>query len=262
MRLSMLPKGTQREATTLGGVPAERITTAASNPDRALLYLHGGAYLIGSPATHRAAAAHLAHATGVVGHVLDYRLAPEHPWPAAVDDALAAYRALLATGLAPDQIVVAGDSAGGGLAIALALRLRTVDLPQPAALGLISPWVDLTLDGLDRTVEDPLLTPAWLELGAASYGGSNRTRAEVSPLHADLAGLAPMVVQAARDEIIRADVERFVEAARAAGVPVTFSILEGHWHVTHLFAGMVRAATDVVQQLGNDLRHALDVRAN
>lgn len=251
MRFPVLPKGTVTEATILGGVPAERITTAASNPARALLYLHGGAYLVGSPRTHRAAAAHLTHAAGTVAHVLDYRLAPEHPYPAAVEDALAAYRHLLASGV---DIVVAGDSAGGGLALALALRLRDLGLPQPRAIGLASPWVDLGLDGLDETVDDPLLSRGWLELGASSYAGGEVALPEVSPLRADLTGLPRLVVQWASDEMFRADVERFVTAARAAGVEVEAERLEGHWHVTHLFAGMVREATEVVQRLGRALR--------
>lgn len=257
MQFAVLPEGTVRSAATLGGVPAERIVTAASNPSRALLYLHGGAYLVGSPVTHRAVAAHLAHATGAVAHVLDYRLAPEHPYPAAVDDALAAYRALLDSGLTPEQVVVAGDSAGGGLTLALALRARSVGVPLPAALGLISPWVDLSLTGLDETVDDPLLSLPWLELGASSYAGSSVALPEVSPLHADLTGLPPLFVHAASDEMILPVVESFVAAARSAGVDVTYERLEGHWHVTHLFAGMVREATDVVQQLGGWLRGAL-----
>ena len=255
MRFPLLPKGTRVEPTSLGGVSADRVVTAASNPDRALLYLHGGAYIVGSPITHRAAAAHLTHAVGAVGHVIDYRMAPEHPYPAAVEDALAA---LLDSGVAAERIVVAGDSAGGGLAIALALRARAVDVPLPAALGLISPWVDLTLTGLDEAVDDPLLTRAWLELGASSYAGEDLERPEVSPLYADLAGLPPMFVQAASDEMFRTDVERFVEAARSAGVAVTYERLEGQWHVTHLFAGMVREATAAVRQLGGWLRGALD----
>lgn len=257
MRVSVLPKGTRTEAIRLGGVPAVRITTPATRPDRALLYLHGGAYLVGSPTTHRAVAAHLADATGAVCHVLDYRLAPEHPYPAAVDDALAAYRDLLESGYSADRIVVAGDSAGGGLTLALALRLRSVDVALPAALGLISPWVDLSLTGLDSSVDDPLLDRGWMELGASSYAGGRVDLPEVSPLKADLTGLPPLFVHAASDEMIRDDVERLVAAARAAGVEVTYELLDGHWHVTHLFAGMVREATDVVRQLGGWLRGAL-----
>ncbi|KRB76980.1 hypothetical protein ASE01_09445 [Nocardioides sp. Root190] len=258
MRIAFLPRGTLAERTMLGGVPTERLTTPASDPARALLYLHGGAYLVGSPTTHRAMAAHLSHAIGAIGHVLDYRLAPEHPYPAAVDDAIAAYRALLDKGLEPGQVVVAGDSAGGGLALALALRARAEGLPQPAGLGLVSPWVDLRLGGLDESIDDPLLSRGWLELGAVSYAGQDVVRPEVSPLLADLTGLAPMFVHAASQEMFVDDVERFVEAARAAGVEVTYERLGGHWHVTHLFAGMVREATGVVNQMGGWLRGALD----
>lgn len=257
MRVSVLPKGTRTEVTRLGDVPAMRISTPASLPDRALLYLHGGAYLIGSTTTHRALAAHLADASSTVAFVVDYRLAPEHPYPAAVDDALTAYRALLESGYPADRIVVAGDSAGGGLTLALALRLRSVGVPLPAALGLISPWVDLRLGGLDESVDDPLLGRGWLELGVASYAAGRTDLPEVSPLVADLTGLPPMFVQAASDEMIRGDVERLVAAARAAGVEVTYAELDGHWHVTHLFAGMVREATAVVRQLGGWLRGAL-----
>lgn len=260
MRFPVLPRGTTTERTALGGVPADRITTPAGNPDHALLYLHGGAHIVGSPVTHRATATHLAHAAGAVAHVLDHRLAPEHPYPAAVDDALAAYRALLDSGLPPERIVVAGDSAGGGLALALALRARAVGVPLPAALGLISPWVDARLDGLAERIDDPLLTRGWLELGATSYAARHREHPEVSPLladPADLAALPPLFVQAASDELFVDDVERFVAAVQAAGGTVTYRRLEGHWHVTHLYAGMVREATEVVRELGGWLRSAL-----
>lgn len=257
MRFPVLPRGTTVERATLDGVPAERITTPATDHDSALLYLHGGAYLVGSPVTHRAVAAHLAHAAGAVAHVLDYRLAPEHPYPAAVDDALAAYRALLDSGLPAERIVVAGDSAGGGLTLALALRARAVGVPLPAGLGLISPWVDVRLGGLAERVDDPLLTRGWLELGARAYAGDDRADPEVSPLLADLTGLPPVFVHAASDEVFVDDVERFVAAAEAAGVTVTYRRLEGHWHVTHLYAGMVREATDVVREMGGWLRQAL-----
>lgn len=264
LRFPILPKGTRVEGAMLGGIPTDKIATAASNPDRAMLYLHGGAYVLGSPRSHRAAAAHLAHSAGVVAHVLDYRLAPEAPYPAAVDDALAAYQALLGTGLQAHQIVVAGDSAGGGLSLALALRIRSLGLPMPAALGLISPWVDPRNTGLAERIDDPLLTRAWMEQGAQAYAGSDRDRPEVSPLladPADLAALPPLFVHGASDEVLIDDVERFVAAAEAAGASVTFRTLEGHWHVTHLYAGTVREATEVVQEMGGWLRAALDQRA-
>ncbi|MBM9459530.1 alpha/beta hydrolase fold domain-containing protein [Nocardioides sp. zg-536] len=261
LRASVLPKGTQVQRGDLGGVPAEQLVTTGSVPGRALLYLHGGAYLVGSPATHRAAAAHLAAAVGAVGHVLDYRLAPEHPYPAAVDDALAAYRALLDRGLEPGQVVVAGDSAGGGLSLALGLRLHSLGLPQPAALGLMSPWVDLGLSGLDESVVDPLLSRDWLELGASSYAGAARDVAEVSPLHAEpaaLAALPALFVQAGTDEMLRRDIARFVDVARGAGAQVTYRELVGHWHVTQLFAGLAREADAAVAELGGWLRAALE----
>jgi acetyl esterase/lipase len=227
MRFPVLPRGTTIERISLGGVPADRITAPGSDPDHALLYLHGGAHIVGSSVTHRAAATHLAGATGAVAYVLDHRLAPEHPYPAAVDDALAAYQALLGSGLPPERVVVAGDSAGGGLALALALRSRAVGVPLPAALGLISPWVDARLDGLAEHVDDPLLTRGWLELGATSYAGRHREHPEVSPLladPADLAGLPPLFVQAASDELFVDDVERFVAVAREAGASVTYGL--------------------------------------
>ncbi|THV18037.1 alpha/beta hydrolase [Nocardioides caeni] len=255
-RVAVLPTGTTREPVALGGVPAERITTPASRHGHALLYLHGGGYTVGSRVTHRAVTAHLADSLGAEAHLLDYRLAPEHPCPAAIDDAAAAYRALLDSGLTPHDIVVAGDSAGGGLALALAIRARDEGLPPPGALGLISPWVDLGLTGLDETVDDPLLTRAWLERCAAQYAGADRRRPEASPLFADLRDLPPLVVQAASDEIIRDDVERLVDAAQAAGVTVSYELLDGHWHVSHLFAGLMREATEAVGSLAAGLRAA------
>ncbi|MDN5744285.1 MAG: alpha/beta hydrolase [Nocardioidaceae bacterium] len=251
--LALLPKGTRSEAETLGGVPANRIITPNARPERALLYLHGGGYTVGSRTTHRAVATYLTHRLGAVGHLLDYRMAPEHPYPAAVEDALAAYRALLDSSPDPTEIIVAGDSAGGGLTLALALRAREEGLPLPAALGLISPWVDLTLTGLDESIDDPLLARPWLERCARDYAGDDTRRPGVSPLFADLAGLPPMVVQTASEEIIRGDVERLVAAAETAGVPVTFQLLEGHWHVSHLFAGLMREATEVTERLGTAL---------
>lgn len=264
--LAVLPKGTVHRSERLGGVPGEVVTTPASSRTRVLLYLHGGGYTVGSPQTHRAAVAHLAHAAGATAHLLDYRLAPEHPYPAAVDDALAAYRSLLDAGTLAGSIVVAGDSAGGGLSLALSLRLQQEGLPQPAALGLISPWVDLRLTGL-LELDDPLLTRGWLTRCASDYTGGDNALLdlpEVSPLLADadaLAGLPPLFVHGASDEILLADIERFVDAARAARptpADVRYRRLEGHWHVTHLYAGLMSEATAVVAEMGGWLGEALD----
>lgn len=257
-RFAVLPKGTRIESGVLGGRPSDRIVTAASNQDRALLYLHGGGYTVGSRTTHRAAAAHLAHAAGVVAHLLDYRLAPEHPYPAAVDDAVAAYRELLDQGIGAERIVVAGDSAGGGLALATALRARAEGLPLPRALALISPWPDLTLTGLNDDIDDPLLSRGWLTRCAKDYAGADTRLPEVSPLLADLGGLPPLLVHGASDEILIDDVERLVSRAREAGVDVRYERLDGLWHVVHLYAGLMRASTDAVTGMGAWLRARLD----
>lgn len=257
-RVAILPRSTRVEPGQLGGRPADRITTAASNPGRALLYLHGGGYTVGSRTTHRAVTAHLAHTAGVVGHLLDYRLAPEHPYPAAVDDAVAAYQELLDQDIAPELIVVAGDSAGGGLSLALALRARETGLPMPGALAVISPWADLTLDGLNEAIDDPMLSRGWLQRCARDYAGADTERPEVSPVLADLSGLPPMLVHGASDEILVDDVERLVDRARAAGVAVTYERLEGLWHVAHLYAGTMRDSTDAVTAMGHWIRTQLD----
>lgn len=260
--VAVLPKRTTIDDTSIGGVPAKLVRTPATGTGRALLYLHGGGYTVCSPRTHRAIASHLTEALGAEGYVLDYRLAPEHPCPAAIDDAVAAYRGLLAQGFEPEEIFVAGDSAGGNLALTMSLRARAEGLPLPAALGLFSPWVDLTsahlLDGTDGHdghdgVDDPLLTAAWLRRCAHDYAGVDTARPEASPLYADLAGLPPLVVQASSDEIIRADVERLVGAAEEAGVPVDFEILDGHWHVSQLFAGLMAESSGAVERMGTRL---------
>ena len=256
-RIARLPRGTRTTRITLGGCPAVRLEQPGADTTRAVLYLHGGGYTVGSPTTHRALAAHLAAATGAPVYLLDYRLTPEHPYPAAVDDAVAAYQGLLETGLDPQRLAVAGDSAGGGLT--LALRLRGTGVPLPAALALISPWVDLAL--ADPRVHDdrrdPLLRTAWLHACPQRYGaGADLSAPELSPLFGDLAGLPPMLVHAGSEEILLAAVERLVEQARAAEVAVDYQRLERMWHVAHLHAGLVGASTAAVHQIGAFLRES------
>jgi monoterpene epsilon-lactone hydrolase len=253
-RLTPLADGVVVRTGELGGRPAEVLVPRDGDPGRAVLYLHGGGFTIGSPATHRALAAHLAAASGATVHLLDYRLAPEHPFPAALDDAVAAYRGLVTRGADPARTVVAGDSAGGWLALAAALRLRDAGDPLPAALGLVSPWLDLLGTSWPAGRTDAMLRPAWLRRCAADFAGAAGPRApQFALLSADLAGLPPMTVHVGSEEILLDDAVRLARAARTAGVAVDLRRLDGLWHVAHASAGTVRASTAAVDALGATL---------
>jgi len=238
----------------LAGRPAEVLQPADGDPSRTLLHLHGGGFTIGSLATHRSLATHLAAATGATVHVLDYRLAPEHPFPAALDDALAAYRELLADGADPARTILTGDSAGGWLALTAALHLRAAGDPLPAVLGLVSPWLDLTGGSWPDDRTDAMLRPAWLRRCAAGFAPDrDLTDPDLAPLDADLAGLPPMVVHVGSEEILVDDAVRLARRARTAGVPVQLRRLDGMWHVAHASAGLVEASAAAVTQLGTAL---------
>ncbi len=220
----------------IGGRAAERhVRTAGDLTDRALiLYLHGGAYVTGSPATHRRFVARLIWETHTSGIVPDYRLAPRHRFPAAVDDAEAAYRDLLDAGTEPGRIVVSGDSAGGGLAVALLLRLRDRDLPQPAGAVLFSPYTDLEHTGSSirrnyRTDYLPLVEP--VRPNFEYLGDADPRHPLASPIWADLTGLAPLLVFAGGREMILDDSVRLVKRARDAGVDVAFHLEGDMYHV-------------------------------
>lgn len=252
---AVLPTGTYVAQRDLGGRPAERIAPRGADGSRAVLYLHGGGYTVGSLRTHQPLAAHLAAAAQAPAYLLDYRLAPEHPYPAAVDDAAAAYDALLDSGIRPDRIAVAGDSAGGGLALALMLRLKAMGTPLPAALGLVSPWTDLRLAGVDDDPRDPMLRVAWLAACAERYAAlpGDLADPEVSPILGDLTGLPPTLVHGSSDEILLPGIEQLVWRLHDAGVEVGYRRLPGLWHVAHLQAGLVAPATDAVHDLGRFL---------
>lgn len=253
-----LPEGAVVEAVTLGGVGGFRIATPGARADAALLYLHGGGYAIGSATGHRHVAGGLAAAAGVTGYAIDYRLAPEHPYPAAVDDALAAYKALLAQGIAPGRIVVAGDSAGGGLTLALALALRANGLPQPAGLFCISPWADLTQSGKSHQVcaeRDLIVTRDALETWATIYAGAtDRMAPLISPAFADLSGLAPLLIHVGADEVLLSDSIRVAEAAGFANVPVDLVIAPDMQHVWHFMSGMLSQARASIADAGAWMR--------
>jgi len=242
--ISPVQPGVKRSVATLGGRPCEW-----HRPERAngcvLLYLHGGAYLIGGPHTHRAICAGLARRGQIEVCALDYRLAPEFPYPAARDDALAAYQALLAAGYSAAQIVIGGDSAGGNLSLITSLRLRDLGQAQPAALVCFSPVTDYTGQQLHSPAAgDPLLNPKWIEQAIGLYCPAHIPRSDpgLSPLFADLTGLAPLLIQVGEDELLLNDSLRFAERAKAAGVSVHLERYPGLWHVFQAHTGLLNAA--------------------
>jgi len=248
---------------TLGGHPALRLR-AGDGPR--LLYLHGGGYVVGSARTGARLAVALGRRVGVRAVALDYRLAPEDPFPAAVDDALAAYRALLDGGARPDEILIAGDSAGGGLAVATLLAAKAAALPQPAAVPVFSPWVDLTLSGDSMRTKDgvdPLFTRARIGVYAERYAAADaRTAPLASPVFGDLTGLAPLLVQVGSHEVLLDDAVRLAGRAAAADVDVTLDVVAGVPHVFQNFAGMLDDADDALDRAGQflDARLAADSR--
>jgi epsilon-lactone hydrolase len=257
----VLPKGTTVEHVTVAGRPAERVVPPGADESRAVLLLHGGAFVIGSPRTHRVLAGHLSAAAGAPVYVLHYRRAPEHAFPAPVDDARAAYEELAARG----PTAVFGDSAGGCLALLLALGLRDAGNPPPA-LALVSPVTDLTLARSDpyRGV-DAVVRRDWLRSGARAFVGA-ADAADLSPLTAPLAGLPPVRVQVAAGERLRAEGEELAVRLGAAGVDVALEVLPRVWHDVHLLAHLVPEGADAVARLGRWLGEQLaderDARAS
>jgi len=252
-----LPKGVTVRTVQAGGVHAEWIEPAAASPQRVILYLHGGGYCICSLDTHRGLAARLALAGGSRLLLLDYRLAPEHPFPAALEDALTAYRWLLAEGVSPARIAIAGDSAGGGLTLATAVSLREGGDPLPAALALISPWSDLTFSGdTIRTLADvdPVLKVDGKVLVDYYAGQHDPADPLISPLFADLRGLPPLFIQVGSDEILLSDSTRLAEKARLAGVDITLEVWKGMWHVFQVFAPYVPEAQKAIDQIAAHIK--------
>jgi monoterpene epsilon-lactone hydrolase len=238
--------------------PAEWLRPSGVRTDAAVLYLHGGGYVIGSPRSHRHLAAAIARAAGTAALLVDYRLAPEHPFPAALDDALAAYQWLLGRGLVPGRIVVAGDSAGGGLTVATLLAARDRSLPLPAAGVCISPWVDLTCSGATyatKAAVDPIVTRQSVSMTAEAYTGRGDPKAPlVSPLYADLRGLPPLLVHVGSDEVLLDDALGLAERARTAGVDVTLEEWPAMIHVWHWFLPMLAEAERAVGVIGRFAR--------
>jgi len=249
------------EDVELGGIRVLKGSYTAADPDAALLYLHGGAFVAGSAHGYRALAAELARSGGLTSWSVDYRLAPEHPFPAAIDDCVAAYRALLARGIAPNKIVLAGDSAGGGLVLSTLIALGEAGDPLPSAAILLSPFANLACDGAtyeSKSAEDPSLTVAGLKAGAAHYLGTTDPReALASPAHANLAGLPPLLIQVGSAEILLDDAVRVAANAGAAGTSVRLDIWPNMPHVFPAFAFMLEAGRLALQDAGQFIRQSL-----
>ncbi|GIL38460.1 alpha/beta hydrolase [Roseiterribacter gracilis] len=208
----------------------EQITPTCGETGKAMLYHHGGGFTVGSRNSHRHFVARLAEGCGIVAFNMDYRLAPEHPYPAALDDAVANYEAILAKGFAPSDIVVAGESAGGNLTAALLLRLRDAGMPMPAGAYLLSPWLDLALRGASYQ-ENGDSDPLFFQAAAKAYArGTPLDQALVSPLYADLTGLPPLLLQVSSDELMLSDSTDFARKAEAAGVAVTLQVWQNTVH--------------------------------
>lgn len=259
----LLPRGTRTEPIQAGdsGPACEWIRPAcadgtAESPktDRPLiLYFHGGGWVLGWYHTHRMLTARIAQAAGMPLLAVDYRLAPEHPFPAALDDCLAAYRWLLAEGWPPSRVLFAGDSAGGNLVVAAMLALRKAGEPLPAGGACLSPMTDLLMTGESfHARTDALLTEEFVAFASACYlAGTDPRSPLVSPLYADLAGLPPLLIHAGGDEILLSDCTRLAEAARKAGVEVELEVWPGMWHVWHSFAPFLPEAKEAIDQVAD-----------
>ena len=249
-----LPPELTVTAATLGGVPVAEITIAGIEPRHVVLYFHGGVYVLGDAFQAADLASQVGRRTSAKVFSVDYRLAPEHPFPAAVDDALAAYEALLRDGTAPADIVFAGESAGGGLAVATLVNARDHGLPLPAAAFAMSPYADLTLAGatLDtKGAADPLLSRESLASRVPDYtAGQDPALGLISPIFADLTGLPPLIIQAGTHEVLLDDAIRLARQAATADVDVTLDITAGVPHVFQTFYPMIDEAGAALDRAG------------
>jgi monoterpene epsilon-lactone hydrolase len=257
-----LPADVTVTAAKLGGVPTAEITVDGIEPRHAVLYFHGGVYVMGDAFLAADLASQVGRRTQAKVISVDYRLAPEHPYPAAVDDALAAYEALLDDGVAPSDIAFAGESAGGGLAIATMVNARDHGLPLPAAAFVMSPYVDLTLAGTTMETKsdvDPLLSRENLQARVTDYtSGQDAGLGLISPVFADLSGLPPLVIQAGSHEVLLDDAIRLAREAATADVEVTLEITPGVPHVFQAYHPILDEAPAALDRAGRFLSAHLE----
>ena len=257
----VLPADVTVKPVNANGVKAEWTSTPGADASSAILYLHGGGYVICSIESHRHLMAEVGRAAGMRTLAIDYRLAPEHPFPAPVEDTVAAYRYLLESGLKPNRIALAGDSAGGGLVVAAMLAIREAGLPLPACGWCISPWIDMEALGhsfVDRAETDPTVQKATIQMMAQWYlGGANPRHPHASPIYGDLRGLPPLLIQVGAVETLLDDSIALARKAGIADVPVDLQIWPEMIHIWHIYFPMLSAGRRAIAAGGSFVRKAI-----
>jgi len=251
-KMMSMPSGVEVKDDTVNGLYSEWLIPENTQSNSVILYLHGGGYAIGSVNTHRSMVARIAKASRTPALIIDYRLAPEHPFPAALHDASGAYQYLLEQGYNNQQIILMGESAGGGLVLSTMLCLRDDGIPLPAAAVLMSPFTDLTASGESvqtRRKQDPMNKPEDIVITQHYVGDCDPAHPMLSPLFADLSGLPPLYIQVGDDEIMLSDSTRLAEKARKSGVEVEIEIWECMWHVWQFFAPFLPEANQAIQNI-------------
>ncbi len=251
---AFLPKPIKIEKSMIAARPVWWFNLDNRRSEQVILYFHGGGYGIGSPRSHRDLCAYLALYANTSVASIAYRLAPEHPYPAAIDDGMAAYKALMDSGFSPDKITLAGDSAGGGLALTLALKIKAQNLPQPACLFLISPWINKSREAVSHVTQfevDPVINESWsLQMAGNYLQNSAQITAEACLVDKDLSGIAPMLIHVGTDEVLLDDSLLLKQKAIKAGVHVTLITFKELWHVFHFSASLFKPARMALKQAG------------
>jgi acetyl esterase/lipase len=248
------PRGYKTQKQSISQVPTLHILPKSTKNGLGILYLHGGGYVVGSSKSHSKLAAQIGHSAQAQVWLPEYRLAPEHPSPAALEDVISVYKALLAQGQDSKKLVIAGDSAGGGLSLSTAIAIRDSGLPLPAALVLLSPWVDLSLSGKTmktHTAQDAMLSEDWLSWCAKNYCGQKpATDPSCSPLYADLTGLPPVLIHVGTEEVLLDDAKRLAEQTGKYGIPMSFKVYDQVGHVFQFHAGILKESDDSIEHIG------------
>ncbi|XPS82808.1 acetyl-hydrolase [Desulfosarcina variabilis str. Montpellier] len=261
-KYSKLPPGTQIEKITLNGIAAEWIYTNTAHEERVVLFLHGGGYNLCSINTHRELASYIARESGAKVLLIDYRLSPEHPFPAALEDAVSAYHWLLGNGLSGKNIAIAGDSAGGGLTLATAISIRDAGDPLPSSIACIAPWTDLCMTGdsiQTKSKIDPLVKIHSAKIWAKNYIGDNDpSDPRISPLYADLNIFPPLLIHVGTDDMLLDDSKRIAQKAEESGVNVELKIYEKMWHVFHLQVKAMPEAKNAIAEFGAFIKKHFD----